>query len=116
MSGGEPFEQPDGLLALVRAVRALGLSVLIFSGFTVDELRARPGGPAILALVDVLIDGRYLAGERRGRGLRGSANQRIHLLSGRYTLEQVERTPDAEVRIDAAGGLVISGVAPIRVR
>ncbi len=116
VSGGEPFEQPDGLLELVSAVRAAGRSVLVFSGFTVEEIRARPGGPAILDQIDVLVDGRYLAGERLGRGLRGSANQRIHLLSDRYTLAQVEATPEAEIRIDAAGGLTISGVAPLRVR
>jgi anaerobic ribonucleoside-triphosphate reductase activating protein len=117
VSGGEPFEQPDGLLALLSAVRRnRGLSVLVFSGFTVEEIHGRPRGPEILALIDVLIDGRYRAGERLARGLRGSANQRIHLLTARYTLAEVEATPDAEIRIDPAGGLVISGVAPLRVR
>jgi anaerobic ribonucleoside-triphosphate reductase activating protein len=117
VSGGEPFEQPDGLHALLAAVRARsGLSVLVFSGLTLEELQARPLGPETLALIDVLIDGRYLAGERLGRGLRGSSNQRIHLLSGRYTLAQVEATPEGEVRIAPDGGLVISGVAPLRVR
>ncbi|HTM20927.1 MAG TPA: 4Fe-4S single cluster domain-containing protein [Kofleriaceae bacterium] len=117
VSGGEPFEQPDGLRALIEGVRArTGLSVLVFSGFTLEELRARAGAPAILALIDVLVDGRYRSGERLARGLRGSANQRIHLLSPRHTLAEVEATPDAEIRIDPAGGLVISGVAPIRVR
>jgi anaerobic ribonucleoside-triphosphate reductase activating protein len=118
ISGGEPFEQADGLLALLTAVRAADprLSVLVFSGFTLEEIEGRPRGPETLALIDVLIDGRYLAGERLGRGLRGSGNQRIQLLSARYTLAEVEATPDGEIRIDPAGGLVISGVAPLRVR
>jgi anaerobic ribonucleoside-triphosphate reductase activating protein len=117
VSGGEPFEQPDGLHALLAGTKARSaLSVLVFSGFTIDELRGRRLGPETLALIDVLVDGRYVAGERLGRGLRGSTNQRIHLLSDRYTLAEVEATPDAEVRIDPSGGLVISGVAPIRIR
>ncbi len=118
VSGGEPFEQPDGLFGLLDGVRAAAprLSVLVFSGFAIEEIRARPRGADILALIDVLIDGRYVAGERLGRGLRGSANQRIQLLSQRYTLAEVEATPDGEVRIGPDGGLVISGVAPLRVR
>jgi anaerobic ribonucleoside-triphosphate reductase activating protein len=117
ISGGEPFEQPEGLHALLSAIRrGSGLSILVFSGFTVEEIAARPLGPETLALIDVLIDGRYVAGERLGRGLRGSANQRIQLLSQRYTLAEVEATPDGEVRIGPDGSLVISGVAPLRVR
>jgi len=116
VSGGEPFEQPAALAALLSGGRAAGLSVLVFSGFTVEEIRARPGGDDLLALIDVLIDGRYLAGQRHGRGLRGSANQRIHLLGERYTRAEVERTPEAEVRIGADGSVVISGVAPLRLR
>ena len=40
-----------------------------------------PAAPAVLARLDVLIDGRYVAGERLATGLRGSANQRIQLLT-----------------------------------
>ena len=117
LSGGEPMEQPDATLALVRAVRELGnLSILMFSGYTLDEIRAMPVGPAVLENLDVLIDGRYEAGQRVGRGLRGSGNQRIHLLGDRYSLDQVEATPEAEIRIDPQGRLTFTGVAPLRLK
>lgn len=116
LSGGEPFEQPDAALALVSAVRARSeLSILVFSGYTIEEIRAMPQGPAILAQIDVLVDGRYQARQRLGRGLRGSANQRVHLLSERYGAADVEATPEAEIRIDAQGRVVLTGVDPLRV-
>jgi anaerobic ribonucleoside-triphosphate reductase activating protein len=115
ISGGEPFEQPDGLLALARGLRqrAPQLSILVFSGFTRQELERRPLGPAILAAIDVLVDGRFVERRVLGRGLRGSDNQRIHLLTGRYTLEQIEATPTGEVVIDPDGVARVTGVAPI---
>jgi anaerobic ribonucleoside-triphosphate reductase activating protein len=115
ISGGEPFEQPDGLLALARGLRqrAPRLSIVVFSGFTRQELERRPLGPAILAAIDVLVDGRFVERRVLGRGLRGSDNQRIHLLTGRYTLEQIEATPTGEVVIDPDGVARVTGVAPI---
>ncbi len=116
LSGGEPLQQPDAALALLEAARAVGLSTLAFSGYTIDEIRALPSGPAILAHLDVLIDGRYVAGERLATGLRGSANQRIQLLTDRYTLADVEATPVAEIRIARDGEVVLTGVNPLKLR
>lgn len=117
LSGGEPLEQPEAVLALVERVRqASGLSILVFSGYTIDEIRAQPLGPRILAHVDVLVDGRYQAGLRLGRNLRGSTNQRIHLLTERYGLDEVEATPEAEILIDAQGRVTLTGVSPLKLK
>jgi anaerobic ribonucleoside-triphosphate reductase activating protein len=116
LSGGEPLQQPAAAAALLDAARGLGLSTLAFSGYTLDEIRALPGGPAVLARLDVLIDGRYRSGERLATGLRGSANQQIHLLTDRYRLADVEATPVAEIRIGPTGELVLTGVDPLKLR
>jgi len=116
LSGGEPFEQPEAALAVLRGARRLGLSTLAFSGFTLEELRAQPLGADLLDVLDVLIDGRYVAAERLGRGLRGSANQRIHLFGARYQAADVEATPEAEIRITADGEVVLTGVNPLKLR
>jgi anaerobic ribonucleoside-triphosphate reductase activating protein len=116
LSGGEPLQQADAARALLDAARRLGLSTLAFSGYTLDEIRALPGGPDVLARLDVLIDGRYLAGDRLATGLRGSANQRIHLLTNRHTLADVEATPVAEIRIGKDGSLVLTGVDPLKAK
>ena len=116
LSGGEPLQQAPAAAALLDAARALGLSTLAFSGYTEDEIRALPGGPEVLVRLDVLIDGRYVAGARLATGLRGSENQRIRLLTGRYRLADVEATPVAEIRIGPAGDVVLTGVDPLKLR
>jgi anaerobic ribonucleoside-triphosphate reductase activating protein len=116
LSGGEPLQQPLAARALLEAARALEMSTLAFSGYSIDEIRALDAGPAVLALLDVLIDGRYVASERLASGLRGSANQRVHLLTDRYTLAEVEATPVAEIRITTTGELVLTGVDPLKLK
>jgi anaerobic ribonucleoside-triphosphate reductase activating protein len=116
LSGGEPFQQPDAALALLTAARGLGLSTLAFSGYTIDEIRAFPLGAELLAQLDVLIDGRYVSTERLATGLRGSANQRIQLLSPRYSRADVEATPVAEIRIGKSGDVILTGVNPLKLK
>lgn len=116
LSGGEPLQQPAAAAALLDAARALGLSTLAFSGYTLAEIRDLPGGPDVLARLDVLVDGRYVSTERLATGLRGSANQRIHLLTRRYSLADVEATPVAEIRIGPTGELVLTGVDPLKLK
>lgn len=116
LSGGEPLQQGPAIAALLDAARARGLSTLAFSGYTREEIEALPHGPSVLARLDVLIDGRYVARERFASGLRGSANQRILLLTDRYTREDVEATPTAEIRISPTGELILTGVDPFKVK
>ena len=117
ISGGEPLQQSEGLYQLVAEVRnRTALSILLFSGYTREEICRLPYGNAILTLIDVLIDGRYVTGLRQGYGLRGSSNQRIHLLTERYSLGQIQATPEAEIHIDSQGVITISGVGPPPIR
>jgi anaerobic ribonucleoside-triphosphate reductase activating protein len=113
ITGGEPFEQPLALLTLARGLRErFSLSLLVFSGYTLEEIRCRPLGRETLACIDVLIDGRYSESKRLGRSLRGSSNKRIHLLSDRHTLDEVEAAPEAEIMVDPQGRIAISGIDP----
>ncbi len=85
--GGEPFSQAEALARLARRCRAAGLSVMVFSGYTLGHLRAadRPGWSELLAVTDLLVDGPYLR-ERHSTARRwiGSDNQRVHFLTERY--------------------------------
>jgi anaerobic ribonucleoside-triphosphate reductase activating protein len=81
--GGEPFLQPDGLLALVRALRTRGCPhIVCYSGRTYDALRrralTRPAIGHILDEIEVLIDGPYVeALAERAGAWTGSGNQRV---------------------------------------
>ncbi|MDQ3366798.1 MAG: radical SAM protein [Myxococcota bacterium] len=116
LSGGEPLQQAAAAAALLEVARGLGLSTLAFSGYQREEIELLPQGRDVLARLDVLIDGRYVAGERLATGLRGSANQRIQLLTARYTLADVEATPTGEVRISPTGELILTGVDPLKLK
>jgi anaerobic ribonucleoside-triphosphate reductase activating protein len=85
--GGEPLAHAAGAAALAHHLRERGLTVMVFSGYTLEEARGLPE-PAVaelLALTDILVDGPYLREqpETRRRWI-GSANQRIHFLTDRY--------------------------------
>lgn len=87
--GGEPFAQPAGLLALVRALRTRGCwHILVYSGFTYAALRQRAladaATAAVLADVDMLIDGPFVAARAAEAGpWTGSGNQRVLALRER---------------------------------
>jgi anaerobic ribonucleoside-triphosphate reductase activating protein len=63
-SGGEPFWQAPALAQLAALVKAAGLNVMSFPGFTLKKLRsadAPPGAKDLLAYLDLLIDGPFVA-------------------------------------------------------
>ncbi len=79
-SGGEPFVQSAPLAALARKLRAHDLTVWAYTGYTLEVLAAQrdPDINALLAALDVLVDGPFLR-EQRDLTLRfrGSRNQRV---------------------------------------
>ncbi len=111
ISGGEPFQQPASLLALVEAVRAeTDLSIIVFSGYRKEEIEHNPLCEGVLGGIDVLVAGRYVPARYLGHGLRGSSNQVLHFLSGRYTQEQCDAVPEAEITISLGGEVSVTGV------
>ena len=114
VSGGEPFQQPEALLDLLRRLAGRDLGRLVFSGYTLDEIRAMPLGTAILAEIDALIAGRYVASKRTTRGLLGSSNQRIHLLTDRYREADLAGVPPREVILHRDGSVTRSGISPVK--
>jgi anaerobic ribonucleoside-triphosphate reductase activating protein len=85
--GGEPLAHAPGVAVLAEGARQRGLSVMVFSGYTLEEARQmrEPAVAELLARTDILVDGPYVRErpETRRRWI-GSANQRIHFLSDRY--------------------------------
>ncbi|MCS6850053.1 MAG: radical SAM protein [Gemmataceae bacterium] len=85
--GGEPLAQARGAAILARAARQRGLSVMVFTGYTLEQAQ-QLGDPAVaelLACTDILVDGPYRQDlpERQRRWI-GSANQRVYFLTDRY--------------------------------
>ena len=78
-SGGEPFCQAEALLPLAEGVRARGLELAAYSGWTYEQLLEQGGDKeALLRLCHVLVDGPFVLAERSlSLRFRGSKNQRI---------------------------------------
>ncbi len=105
--GGEPFEQAEALAEVARGARERGLGVVVFSGYTLSELRAGriPGAAALLAATDLLVDGRHERGRpERLRRWAGSENQRFHFLTGRYQPGIEAPGPDTTVELGIGPG------------
>lgn len=85
LSGGEPTLQSEALCQLIDCVRAKeNVGVVLYSGYTREELLARPEAARLLARCDILIDGAYERERDDGLALRGSSNQRVIPLTERY--------------------------------
>ncbi len=86
MSGGEPTEQAEGVGALLRGVKALGFSSVVFTGMTFEELQKDARYDEMLFYTDMLIDGPFILSKQDDNLLwRGSGNQGIHLLTNYWT-------------------------------
>lgn len=107
MLGGEPFDQASAVARLARRVRNAGLSVMVFSGYRLEELEARgcEATNALLDATDLLVDGPFIAAlpETRRRWI-GSSNQRMHFLTGRYSPSDERFVAPNELEIRVEGG------------
>jgi anaerobic ribonucleoside-triphosphate reductase activating protein len=78
ISGGEPFYNPKALNALVSALATICDDILIFTGYTLEELRQQDNESiySILNTCSAIIDGPFVKELNERKGLRGSSNQR----------------------------------------
>ncbi|WP_342423082.1 anaerobic ribonucleoside-triphosphate reductase activating protein [Paenibacillus sp. FSL E2-0178] len=78
--GGEPLQNVDGLLPLVKRIKAEceKKNIWIWSGYTFEEITQNKLMKELLSYCDVLIDGRFELSKRDlNLKWRGSTNQRI---------------------------------------
>lgn len=112
--GGEPFEQPEAAATLAERVKAAGLSVVAFTGFTHDALLAYDHAQInrLLCATDLLIDGSFRQEQfDLSRPWVGSSNQRYIFLSDRYSEKDLLGIKNQiEVRISPHGTAFINGM------
>jgi anaerobic ribonucleoside-triphosphate reductase activating protein len=114
ISGGEPLQQRPALEVLLGRIRhETALSVVLFSGYSWEEIQKMRHIQSLLANVDVLLAGRYDASQRVAEALTGSANKTIHFLTSRYSSKDLQPVPVAEVILTQAGEIRLTGINPI---
>ena len=112
--GGEPFEQAEPLSRFAQNVKKLGLSVVCFTGYTIEELRAKNSQAVnkLLENIDLLVDGGFEKDNfDLSRPWVGSSNQRYIFLTDFYSPEEIKKYKNkVEVRISEGGKLEINGM------
>lgn len=81
-SGGEPFCQAEALYNLAVKLKAHSYNLMIYSGWTFEELlnksKTEEYTAKLLGLCDILVDGRFVLAQRSLLlKYRGSTNQRV---------------------------------------
>lgn len=100
-SGGEPFEQAEGLRELALRLRKSGLGVGSYSGYSIEAIRSSRPMSALLETLDFLIDGEYRQGDGPFQWM-GSSNQRFHdLVDG--TSRLTRRCREVQVSVEDQG-------------
>lgn len=86
ISGGEPMDQTEELSELIERIRQYSSDILIYTGYTLEQLRERRDDRTekITSRIAVLIDGEYKEEENVNAVIRGSSNQKIHILNTEF--------------------------------
>jgi anaerobic ribonucleoside-triphosphate reductase activating protein len=118
LSGGEPFAQAEALAALVAQVRARrDMSVLSYTGYPLGWLRGHGTAAQrrLLGQLDIVIDGPYVRRLHADLRWRGSANQRVHLLTLRHAADLTGPDTGVGLQLDLAGDGSVRwlGVPPV---
>jgi len=79
ITGGDPFYQYDELIELMEALAQINADILVYTGYTLDQLAEKD-----LSSIAVLIDGPYIKERNTNVPLRGSDNQVVHILKEEY--------------------------------
>ena len=79
ITGGDPMEQSEELSILLKNIKAISDDILVYTGFEIEELTEGQ-----LENISVLIDGKYKEELNDNSLLRGSSNQRIHILDEKH--------------------------------
>lgn len=113
-SGGEPFLQAPALAELARRVKAEGLNVMSFTGFTLQQLQSKSapiGSQELLEQLDILIDGPFVQSLAVNSPLSpvSSSNQQVHILNSEFEDQISWASDQIEVHILKDGDRIVTG-------
>lgn len=113
-SGGEPFWQAPALTELAKQVKAAGLNVMSFTGFTRQQLSA-PSAPCysreLLEQLDILIDGSFVESLaiHDPNSPVSSSNQKVHIFNPVLQGQITWASDQIEVHILKDGTRIFTG-------
>ncbi|WP_088240850.1 4Fe-4S single cluster domain-containing protein [Calothrix rhizosoleniae] len=113
-SGGEPFWQAPALASLARKLKAAGLSVMSFTGFTLERLQseyAPAGAQELIDQVDILIDGPFVESLAINDPTSpvSSSNQRVRIFNPAFQDKITWASDQTEIHIFKDGSRIVTG-------
>lgn len=113
-SGGEPFWQATALTEVAKKVKAAGLNVMSFTGFTLERLQseyAPANSRELLEQLDILIDGAFVKtlAINDPTSLVSSSNQRVHVFNPELQDKLDWASDQIEIHIQKDGSRIITG-------
>ena len=113
--GGEPFLQAESLSLIAEFAKRIGLSVMVFTGYNLEELSDVKfrGAMRLLSATDVLVDGEYdIENTEFLRNWVGSTNQKFYYFTDFYSneIEKRKLAVTKEWRIKQDGYIMGNGL------
>ncbi|MHA1868953.1 MAG: 4Fe-4S single cluster domain-containing protein [Candidatus Heimdallarchaeaceae archaeon] len=116
ISGGEPLDQIEELQKLLELLKnQTKLTVILWTGYKMEELDQMRFVESFLGLIDLAIIGPYETKYHEPIGLKGSSNQEYLFFSSKYTEQNMFEVPSAEI-IFFEGEMQISGINTEQIR
>lgn len=115
LSGGEPMDQAEALVALIDLIREdRAWVVTCYTGHRLEDLVGSDDAHVhgLLGRLDLLIDGAYVEARHASLRWRGSSNQRVHNLTGRIAL-LADTSVGVDVHFDEDDRFRFIGVPPV---
>ncbi|MDA0525437.1 4Fe-4S single cluster domain-containing protein [Methanococcoides alaskense] len=109
--GGEPLEQAHNLYWLLTSLQEKNVSVMLYTGYQMDEIKNDNLKSKICEMADILVSGRYKEDERDlNLKWRGSRNQILLVQNEIYNdLDLDDGTNQVEITIDEFGTINVLG-------
>ncbi len=105
--GGEPLLQSANLLWLIKQLKALGIRVMLYTGYEPEEIEQNGEWAEICAAADILIPGRYIDSLRdTNLRWRGSSNQKVVF---NHDPKPIEERNEVEIIIREDGSVSCMG-------
>ncbi|MDJ0676132.1 MAG: 4Fe-4S single cluster domain-containing protein [Calothrix sp. MO_167.B42] len=113
-SGGEPFWQAPALASLARKLKAAGLNVMSFTGFTLERLQseyAPAGAQELIDQLDILIDGPFVESLAINDPTSpvSSSNQRVRIFNPAFQDQISWASDQTEIHIFKDGSRIVTG-------
>ncbi|MDD3875120.1 MAG: 4Fe-4S single cluster domain-containing protein [Bacteroidales bacterium] len=113
ISGGEPFDQYEQLIAFLYLVKnKTKLNTYVFTGYYLHELYKKFENHLFTAYTDFLMDGRYVESKHDNNNTKGSQNQTLyHFINGIPYPQSIETNTNIwSLKVDDKGGIYMAGI------